>query len=76
VVLTDKSEAIQVYETKGLTFKKWDSDRTAVDEKDVSWTLAKSQLKSSDGRILYRLPSHRAFWFGWYSAYSHTRLIH
>ena len=33
------------------------------------------KLTSDDGRVLYRLPAHKAFWFGWYSAYSHTRLV-
>ena len=75
VVLTDPSGANRVYETKGITFKKWDLERTAVDEDDGRWTLSEDQLESSDGRVLYRLPAHRAFWFGWYSAYSNTRLV-
>ena len=76
VVLTDRSSAIRVYESKGLIFRGWDRDRTAVDEMGISWTLTESQLEAGDGRILYRLPAHRAFWFGWYAAYSHTRLVY
>jgi hypothetical protein len=75
VVLTDKSGANRVYQTGGITFKKWDLDRTAVDEKGVRWNLAEARLQTSDGRVLHRLPAHRAFWFGWYSAYPHTRLV-
>lgn len=75
VVLTDTSGANRVYETKGIRFKKWDLDRTAVDEKDIHWVMSENRLESADGRVLYRLPAHRAFWFGWYSAYTHTRLV-
>ena len=32
VVFTDRSSAIRVYESKGLIFRGWDRDRTAVDE--------------------------------------------
>ena len=28
-----------------------------------------------DGTELARLPSHNAFWFGWYGAYTNTRLL-
>jgi hypothetical protein len=46
-----------------------------MDKKGISWSLDEAQLKASDGRVLHRLPAHRAFWFGWYSAYTHTRLV-
>ncbi len=75
VVLTDKSGAARVYETKGTKFKDWDKDRTVTDVNGGKWTLSESKLTSSDGKELYRLPAHRAFWFGWYSAYTNTDLI-
>ncbi len=75
VVLTDPSGASRVYETKGHIFKKWDQDRTAIDTQGASWTMMEEKLTSVDGKVLYRLPAHRAFWFGWYSAYSNTRLV-
>lgn len=76
VVLTDPSGANRVYEAKQITFKSWDGDRTAIDEAGTSWTLSESRLETADGRTLLRLPAHRAFWFGWYAAYPHTRLVH
>ncbi len=76
VVLTDNSGAARVYESAGLRFASWDRDHTAVDESGTSWTLHEDRLATADGRLLPRLPAHRAFWFGWYSAYSHTRLVH
>ena len=75
IVLTDESGANRVFETRGNTFERWDQDHTAVDKEEISWTLTESQLTASDGRILKRLPAHRAFWFGWYSAYPQTRLV-
>ena len=30
---------------------------------------------AADGRTLERLHSYRAFWFGWYAAFPHTRLV-
>jgi hypothetical protein len=74
-VLTDVSGANRVYETRGLKFTDWDGDTSLRDAQGTAWTLDESQLTAGDGRVLYRLPAQRAFWFGWYSAYSHTRLV-
>ena len=46
-----------------------------VDEDGNTWALTESALEAGDGRVLTRLPAQRAFWFGWYSAYSNTRLV-
>jgi len=75
VVLTDKSGASRVYESKGKKFKEWDQQYSVKDSKNTKWTLSESKLESTDGEILYRLPAHRAFWFGWYSAYPQTKLV-
>ena len=75
IVLTDKSGANRVFETKGIIFRLWDSDQTATDQQGVPWTMSESRLAASDGRTLNRLPAHRAFWFGWFSAYPQTRLV-
>ena len=75
VALTDKSGAIRVYENTGLKFAQWDQDQTVIDENNISWTLSESKLESENGEVLSRLPANRAFWFGWFSAYPHTRLI-
>lgn len=75
VVLTDNSGANRVYETGDLMFSEYDGDVTAVDESGEIWTLGEDELTSASGAVLSRLPAHRAFWFGWYSAYSNTRLV-
>lgn len=75
VVLTDASGAHRVYETGEVVLRKWDRAFTAVDEAGTDWTLSEDQLSAADGRVLPRLPSHGAFWFGWYASYTHTRLV-
>ncbi|MEE8238420.1 MAG: DUF3179 domain-containing protein [Gammaproteobacteria bacterium] len=76
VILTDRSGAHRVYEANGVMFADWDEFASVVDVDGVRWTLNEVRLESAEGRIRYRLPAHRAFWFGWYSAYPQTRLIH
>lgn len=75
VVLTDKSGASRVYESKGIKFKKWDQESSVTDVSGLKWELSESKLTSPKGEELFRLPAHRAFWFGWYGAYSNTELI-
>lgn len=75
IILTDKSGAARVYETKGLTFSNWDQKETVTDADGKKWTMSEATLTSTNGYKLYRLPAHRAFWFGWYGAYSNTKLI-
>ncbi len=76
VVLTDSSGASRVYESNGVKFKSWDQNISATDESETKWALSEAKLESSNGKVLNRLPAHRAFWFGWYSAYSNTDLVH
>ena len=75
VVLTDDSGASRVFRADDQRFESWDLDRSAIDRDGVVWTLYEDRLESADGRILKRLPSHRTFWFGWFSAHQETRLI-
>ena len=75
VVFTDSSGASRVYESKGKKFAAWDRVNTIKDSSNKTWTLTESKIESADGEILYRLPAHRAFWFGWYSAYPQTKLV-
>jgi hypothetical protein len=76
VVLTDASGANRVYEARDVTFTEWDGRKSVVDASGDRWHLSENALSGSNGRSLSRLPAHRAFWFGWYSAYSHSRLVH
>ncbi|MCH9670405.1 MAG: DUF3179 domain-containing protein [Gammaproteobacteria bacterium] len=76
VVLTDKSGANRVYDAAGLRLVSWDQDMTALDEQGQSWRVEEASLTRADGTTRARLPAHRSFWFGWFSAYPRTRLVH
>ena len=75
VVLTDKSGANRVFYSDDVKFKSWDNRSTAIDEKGRKWIVGESELKLDDKTTLKRMPSHRAFWFGWYAQYPDTKLI-
>ncbi len=74
VVLTDSSGANRVYEAKNHRFVKYDQDVSLIDSEGMKWKLSEDRLKSGD-LTLARLPAHRAFWFGWHSAFPNTQLI-
>ena len=74
VVLTDTSGANRVYEAKNHSFRSYDQDVTLIDSKGMKWSLSENELKSGD-LVLARLPAHRAFWFGWHSAFPDTTLV-
>lgn len=74
VILTEDGGANRVYETKGTTFVEYDG-LLAEDTEGRRWRVSESALESSEGVALRRLPSHRAFWFGWHAAYPETKLI-
>ncbi|MDJ0842251.1 MAG: DUF3179 domain-containing protein [Acidobacteriota bacterium] len=74
VILTDKSGAARVYERGSLDFESWDGTR-ARDKNGGVWEVNEHALVSPAGTVLKRLPAHRAFWFGWASAFEDTKLI-
>ena len=75
VVLTDPSGANRAYASEGVTFTDYDGDRSVEDRAGGRWTLEEHALTGEDGRALRRIPAQRAFWFGWYAAFPHTRLV-
>ncbi len=74
VILTDRSGANRVYEAKNHRFEMYDQDVSLIDSEGMKWKLSEDGLKSGD-LTLARLPAHRAFWFGWHSAFPDTQLI-
>jgi hypothetical protein len=76
VVLTDKSGAMRAFETANLRFAAWDGVSRLRDTEGGAWVLHEDRLASDEDESLPRLPSHNAFWFGWYGAYTNTRLIY
>ena len=75
VVLTDPSGANRAYASEDVTIASYDGDRSAQDGTGVTWAVEERALTAEDGRVLHRLPAQRAFWFGWYAAFPHTRLV-
>ncbi len=75
VILTDKSGASRVYETKEERFTSWDQDQTAKDESGTIWKVTEAGLIGPNDQRLPRLPAHRAFWFGWHAQYPETHLV-
>ena len=75
VVLTDPSGANRAYASEDVTFTGYDGDRSAEDSSGATWTMDEHALTAADGRVLHRIPAQRAFWFGWYAAFPHTRLV-
>ena len=76
VVLTDPSGANRAYASGDVTIASYDDDRSVQDDAGMTWTLEEHALTAEDGRVLHRIPAQRAFWFGWYAAFPHTRLVH
>ena len=75
VVLTDPSGANRAYASGDVTFTSYDGDRNVQDSSGAAWTMEEDSLTAEDGRVIHRLPAQRAFWFGWYGAFPHTRLV-
>ena len=75
VVLTDASGANRVYESPGVRFAEWDRQATVRDSAGGTWQMDEATLTSASGKVLKRLPAHRAFWFGRHAAFPATRLV-
>ncbi|GGI57466.1 DUF3179 domain-containing protein [Winogradskyella haliclonae] len=75
VVLTDVSGANRVYFSKGVEFEYYDQKTTLRDKSGTKWMLYENFIKSDSGKIIKRLHSFNAFWFGWKAAHPNTKLI-
>ncbi len=75
LIVTDSAGSSRVYDHEEVRFTQYDGEVSLRDSTDVNWTLEEDQLVATDGRTLARLPSHRAFWFGWHASFPSTRLV-
>ncbi len=75
LVLTDASGANRVYASGSVRFISWNLVDQVIDSQGGRWRVSEDALIGPSGQSLARLPAHRAFWFGWYAAYPHTRLV-
>ena len=74
-VFTDKSGANRVFFTENVNFKDYDGGTIATDMNGETWAMYENHLESKSGKILKRLHSFNAFWFGWKAAYPNTKLV-
>lgn len=74
VVLTNGVGANRVYDSQGIIFTSYDRENIVTDASGTQWSVSESELTAGT-RSLPRLPSHRAFWFGWSSQFPNTRLV-
>ncbi len=77
VVLTDTSGAHRTYLNKNTVFKSYDSaSKTLIAKDGSSWKVNENSLVQQDsGKVLERLHSYNAFWFGFFAAHPNVRLI-
>lgn len=75
VVLTDETGANRIYEANDLRFASMNPDGVAVTDDGEKWRITEDALVSDSGQSLPRMPSHRAFWFGWFAQFPDTILI-
>ncbi len=76
VVFTDKSGAHRVYFSEGITFTSYDQESAVIDTSGNSWSLEEDHMKNiTSNKILKRLPTHNAFWFGYKAAFPKVKLI-
>ncbi|NEQ71082.1 MAG: DUF3179 domain-containing protein [Symploca sp. SIO2D2] len=73
VLIADESGAIRAYESGGRKFSL--RQKRIVDESETVWNMEEDALTNEEGLQLKRLPSHRAFWFGWLAAFPDTELV-
>ncbi len=76
VILTDRSGANRVYDATGVSFSRWDWQSKLIDKEGQAWEVKEEALINPSGEQRRRLPSHRAFWFGWHAQFPDSRLVH
>jgi hypothetical protein len=77
VVITSTAGASRVYASESYRFAATDGNETVRDAEGREWVVDEDFLAAmfdADVR-LPRLPTHRAFWFGWYAQHPDTVLI-
>ena len=78
VVLTSAEGANRVYDAGVTCFERFDTEGFVVDSNGCRWMVSEDDLTLVGDRIeiLVRIPSQRAFWFGWYAQFPNTCLVH
>lgn len=77
VVVADRlSRAARAYDRGGHQFRTGEQARTLSDEFGALWHVTESALVRAGptNERLERIPSHTAYWFGWFSFFPNTEL--
>ena len=76
VIASTRSQAARVYERKNHTFEAMSEAPNAdvIDSEGNVWNVTEDYLTNKADPVdkLKRLPSHMAFWFGWYAFHPDT----
>lgn len=75
VILTDTGGASRAFASGDVKLIEYDGANRAIDDEGNSWTMSEAGLTNADGTKLVRIPTHEAFWFGWFSQFPETRLV-
>ena len=78
VVVTSQKGAHRVYEAGTIQFTRERKGEILEDVTGNRWRITEDALVGTGASkaILLRVPSHRAFWFGWYTRFPDTLLLH
>ena len=78
VVITSQKGAHRVYEAGTIQFTRARKGEILEDNNGSRWKITEDALVGTGASkaTLLRVPSHRAFWFGWYTRFPNTLLIH
>lgn len=74
IVITSKRGANRVYNRGDRMFRTIEKDGAVRDAAGGRWTVTTTALVSETGERLLAVPSHRAFWFGWFAQHPDTEL--
>ncbi len=81
VIGSATSEGARVYERGAQTFtldpaasSRPELPRTLVDDRSERWRVEEAALISEDGEQLARIPTHMAFWHGWFTFHPDTEV--
>ena len=78
VVVTSRKGAHRVYEAGSTQFTRERRGEILEDSDKNRWRITEDALVSTGASkiTLPRVLSHRAFWFGWYTRFPNTLLLH
>lgn len=77
IVVTSEKGASRVYDANDNRFVRRGSNKKIIDDTGRQWQVTEEALvlESNPNERRLRLPTQRAFWFGWYAQFPNTSLV-